>query len=122
MAFESLQKNIKEVVELLKAYANSNLTYYKLTALKKFAKGGSKLFRLIVYLIFIPLVLLFFSIAAAIYIGKRMDNFYLGFIIIGAVHIILLFLSIIFGGMIVRRYILKKYSRKILKQKNEGTK
>ncbi len=117
MAFKSIKQNLKEVINLLKAYADSTLDYYKLKVIKRIAKASGKLFRIFILLLFIPLVLFFFSIAGAICIGNYLGNYALGFVIIGAFYFVLLFIVLLLGRVIVQRPIIRRLAKKMFKEK-----
>ncbi len=117
MAFESLIKNIEEVFDSLKAYAKSNLTYYKLKALEQIANACSVAFKVLLCLVLVLLSLLLFSFAAAIFIGGLTDNYVLGFLIVGGFYFLLALIAIFFGARIVRRPMIRMLAAKMFRKK-----
>ena len=117
MAFESLINNVEEVFASLKAYANSNLTYYKLKALKRVVNACSIAFKVLLCLVLILLSLFFFSIAAATLIGRWLDSYVLGFVIIGGFYLLLAVVAIMSGVRIIRRPMLRMLAAKLFREK-----
>lgn len=117
MAFESLIKDVEEVFDYLKSYVNSNLKYYKLMALKKVVNACSIVFKVLLCLVLILLALFFFSIAIAALIGRWMDSYFMGFVIVGAFYLVLFIIAVLFGVRIIRRPMLRMLAAKIFGKK-----
>lgn len=117
MAFESLINNVEEVLASLKVYAKSNLTYYKLRALQRIVNACSIVFKVLLCLVLILLSLFFFSIAGATLIGRWLDSYVLGFVIIGGFYLLLAVIAIAFGVRIVRRPMLRMLAAKMFRKK-----
>ncbi len=118
MAFDSLINDIKEIVEHLKAYAESNVKYYKLKALKHIVNAASIIFKVLLCVVLILLALFFFSIAAAVFIGRWIDSFAWGFAIVGGFYLLLFILAVAVGVLIVRRPMLKMLASKMFGKKD----
>lgn len=118
MAFESLIKDAEEILVCLKAYAQSNLRYYKLMAIKKIVNACSIAFKVLLCLVLILLALFFFSIAIAALVGRWLDSYFLGFIIVGAFYLILFIIAVRFGVRIVRRPMLRMLASKLFGNKS----
>lgn len=117
MAFDSFIKNVEEVLEDIKAYTKSNIKYYKLKALKKIVNACSITFKVLLCLVLILLSLFFFSIAAAALIGRWMDSYVCGFVIVGGFYLILAVIAIAFGVRIIRRPMLRMLARNMFRKK-----
>jgi len=89
--FEKLKDNIQETQDIVKELVDGNMAYYKLWVFKVIVRSVSSLFQLLLIGILLVMVLVFFSIAAAISIGYALDNYALGFLIIGGVYLLLTF-------------------------------
>ena len=117
MAFRTFTKNVEEVLELIKTYAQTNLEYFKLKAIRRIAKISKSLFRIVVCLICIPFCLFFLSIAAALFIGECMDSTILGFVIVGGFYLILTLIILLIGTGMVKRTVVRKLAKKMFKNK-----
>ncbi len=119
MAFDAFISNIEEIFENLKAYAKSNVRYYKLLALKRIVNAASITFKVLLCLVLILLALFFFSIAAAVLIGRWLDSFVWGFVIVGGFYLVLAILAITCGVLIIRRPMLKMLASKMFRKKED---
>lgn len=90
--FSKLKENLQEVQGQTKELIDSNLAYYKLWVFKVITKSSSTLLKMLLIGVLLVMVLVFFSIAAAITIGYALDNFALGFLIVGGFYLLLSFL------------------------------
>ncbi|RZJ67939.1 MAG: competence protein [Flavobacterium sp.] len=110
MAFEELKENAGEFQQNAKGYIDSSVAYYKLWLFKVAMKSTTMLLKIFLIGIFLMLVLVFISVAAAIAIGYALDNFAYGFLIIGGVYILLSLLIYSIKDKFVEGPILEKFS------------
>lgn len=110
MAFEKIKENTQDLQEQAKNYLESNVAYYKLWSFKVAMKSTTMLLKIFLLAIIFVMVLIFFSIAAALAIGYALDNFAYGFLIIGGVYLIIGILVYKIQDKIVEGPILEKFS------------
>ncbi len=87
--FRKLKENLQQMHGQTKEYIDSNLAYYKLWLFKVITKSVTSLFKLLLIGLALVMLLVFFSIAAALAIGFALDNLVYGFLIIGGVYLML---------------------------------
>ena len=110
MAFEELKENTENIQDQAQAYIESNIAYYKLKSFKVAMKFTTLIFKFaFVFLLFL-IVLMFFSVAGALAIGKTLDNYVFGFLIIGGVYLVITVIVFLFKDKIIEGPILEKFS------------
>ncbi len=107
MTSKTLLKTISELKDDIEKYLTTKISYYGLTAFEKIVKViQAFVSRSVVFLIFV-ISLLFLSTAVALYVGKAMQSYELGLLIVGGFYFLLgvvlyLFRERIFGRCIIR--------------------
>jgi hypothetical protein len=110
MAFENIKENAQELQDHAKGYLDSNVAYYKLWFFKVAMKSTTMLLKIFLLAVMLVMVIVFFSIAAAIAIGYALDNFAYGFLIVGGIYLLSSFLIYKIQDRIVEGPILEKFS------------
>lgn len=110
MAFEDIKESAEDIQDHAQHFLESNVSYYKLWLFKVAMKSTTALLKLLLIAIFLLMVLVFFSVAAAIAIGYALDNFAYGFLIIGGFYLILCGVIYSIKDKIVEGPILEKFS------------
>lgn len=110
MAFEELKENTQAIQENAKAFVESNVAYYKLWGFKVAMKSTTLILKFALIAMCLMIVMLFVSIAGAFAIGKLLDSYALGFIIIAGIYLILALLLFLVKDKIVEGPILEKFS------------
>ena len=110
MAFEELKENTEAIQENAKAYLESSLAYYKLWGFKVAMKSTTLILKFFLIAICLMIVLLFISIAGALSIGKALDSYVFGFLIVSGIYLVLAFLLFLVKDKIVEGPILEKFS------------
>lgn len=110
MAFEELQEHTENIQDQAQKYLESNVAYYKLWGFKVAMKSTTMILKFTLILLCFSMVLLFCSVAAAFVIGKSLDNYALGFLIIGGVYLVFTGLLFLIKDKIVEGPILEKFS------------
>src|SRR5690606_37034313 len=105
--FNKLKESLQEVQGQTKELIDSNIAYYKLWVFKVITKSSSVLLKILLIGVLLVMVLVFFSVAAAITIGYALDNFALGFLLIGSFYLLLSFLVYVLRTKIERPIIEK---------------
>lgn len=110
MAFEGLKENAEIIQDQAQAYIESNVAYYKLWGFKVAMKSMTMILKFILVSLCFCMVLLFCSIAGAIAIGKAIDSYAFGFLIVGGVYLLLMGLLFLFKNKIVEGPFLEEFS------------
>ncbi len=105
--FSKLKESIHEMQNQTHELIDSNLAYYKLWVFRVITKSSSALFKILLIGVLLVIVFVFFSIAAAIAIGYALDNFALGFLIMGGFYLLVSLLIYVFRNKIERPIIEK---------------
>lgn len=110
MAFEELKENTEEIQEHIHTYIKKNISYYKLWGFKVAMKSTTMILKFALIFMCLSMVLLFCSIAGALAIGKSIDNYPLGFLILGGIYLVITSLLFLIKDKIVEGPILEKFS------------
>lgn len=110
MAFDEIRENAGSLQDQTKAFIDSSLAYYKLWGFKVAMKSMVVVFKFTLILLCVLMILLFVSVAAALAIGKALDSYTYGFLIIAGVYVIFTLLLMLIKDKIVEGPILEKFS------------
>ncbi len=110
MAFEELKEHTENIQDEAKAFVESTIAYYKLKGFKLLMKSTTLIVKFTLIFIFFLMVILFCSIAAAFAISQYLDNYALGFLIVGGIYLGIIILIFLAKEKIVEGPILKKFS------------
>lgn len=110
MAFDELKENKEEIQDQIHAYLKSNLAYYKLLGFKVAMKSTTMIFKFTLIFMCFSMVLLFFSMAGALAIGNYLNNYPLGFLIIGGIYLVVTSLLFLIKERIFEGSIMEKFS------------
>lgn len=89
MEMETSNTTVEDLFYKVKDYVNTRFDLLKLKAINKVSSAISKSITTIVLLVFSVLILLFFSIGLALYLGYILGHNYYGFFIVGGIYIII---------------------------------
>ncbi len=110
MAFDEVKEDIRDIKSNAKAFLDSNIEFYQLWGFKVITKATSFMLKVFLLSLFSMLTLLFISIAAAFAIGKALESFTLGFLIVGGVYLILSFVIYYYKNVIIEKPLIRKFS------------
>lgn len=110
MAFEDIKEDLEKIQEESKELINSNIAYYKLWGFKVAMQSTTMILKFFLIVLFATLFVLFASLALAIVIGKAMDNYVYGFLIVAGLYLLLTILVSLIKPQIVEGKILRKFS------------
>ena len=116
MAFEKLTASLQEVVDRIEDYGSSTAEYFKLRLFKSAMKFSTALVNMLVIGFISFLFLIFVSIGAALYISSIMNNPFAGFMIVGGIYLLILFLTLFFGKGFIEQKMLLKFSDLLIEE------
>lgn len=110
MAFEELKEHAEDIQSNAQAYFETSAAYYKLWGFKVAMKSTTMIFKFTLILLCLSMVLLFCSIAGALAIGKALDNYSFGFLIVAGIYTVFTSILFLIKDKIVEGPILEKFS------------
>ena len=110
MAFEELKEHTENIQDQAQAFFETNLAYYKLWGFKVARKSTTMILKFAQIVLCLSMVLLFFSVAAALAIGNLLGSYPYGFLIMGGVYLIFSVIFFLIKDKIVEGPILEKFS------------
>lgn len=110
MAFDELKENKEEIQDQIHVYVKSNVAYYKLLGFKIAMKSTTIIFKFTLILMCFIMVLFFCSMAGALAIGNYLNNYPLGFLIIGVIYLVVTGLLFLIKERIFEGSIMEKFS------------
>ena len=104
----SITDNFNEFTTATQDYIESSISYHKLDLFKKIMKGVvSGTYKLILGF-FLLIALLFLSVSLAIYMGEALDSIALGYLIVGVIYLVLMFVLTLFLKKFLEKRLLRK--------------
>jgi len=110
MAFDELKEHTEDIQEQAQAYIESSVAYYKLWGFKVAMKSTTMILKFTLILLCFSMVLLFCSVAAAFAIGKALDSYSLGFLIVARVYAVFTGLLFLVKDKIMEGKIMENFS------------
>lgn len=110
MPFENLKDNLNEIQEESKAYIDSNIAYFKLWGFKVIMQSTTVVLKFVLLTLCVSLFIVFASVALALTIGKFLDSYVYGFLIVAGIYLALAILLSFVKPKIVEGKILKRFS------------
>jgi len=110
MAFEELKEHTEDIQKQAKEYLENSVAYYKLWGFKVAMKSTTMIMKFALIAVTLSMVLLFCSVAGAFAIGKALDSYALGFLIVGGIYLAITGLLFLIKDKIVEGPILEKFS------------
>jgi cytochrome c biogenesis protein CcdA len=110
MAFEELKEHTEDIQKQAKDYIENSVAYYKLWGFKVAMRSTTMMLKFALIAMSLTMVLLFCSIAGAFAIGKALDSYALGFLIVGGIYLVFTGLLFLIKDKIVEGPILEKFS------------
>ena len=116
MAFEELKNDLSDSQRAARDYIENTADYYKLKTFKFVMKGAIALTIVLLLGTLGLLALFFLSIAASVAIGKSLENFTHGFLVVGGFYLVVGLLAYLFRSKL-EAPILKNFSKHYFEDK-----
>ncbi|AZQ43146.1 phage holin family protein [Nonlabens ponticola] len=108
---KGIKDNFEEFTSTAQDYIESSIAYYQLDFYKKSMKGIIDGVHKIILAFFLLIALLFLSVALSIYIGNAVDSLPLGYLIVGAIYLVIMVICAIVLKPILTKIILTRTSQ-----------
>lgn len=118
---ENIATNIEILYQKTKEYTETNLELFRLNAIDKSADVVSSLFTRLILIMVVAMFSLFINIALSIYIGKLLNEMYLGFLIVSGIYLILSLIIYFFSDTLLKAPLANLVIAKLLKSKVKKT-
>ncbi|MFW5793199.1 MAG: phage holin family protein [Bacteroidota bacterium] len=103
------------MLEKIKEYVSSRILLLKIEGTQRVSDAFSVLFRKIVLLLIFCFFLIFISVALALWIGEIYDSNIIGFLVTGAIYLLVFIVFLIFKKQLLEKYIKDEVVRTIFK-------
>lgn len=113
---ESFATSKDKLFEKVENYANTSIDLLKLNAVEKSADVVSSLAHRIVLLSIVAMFTLFINIGVSMYIGKLLNEYYLGFFIVSTFYLVLAMIVYLFRNGFLKTPISNMVITKLLKK------
>lgn len=110
MAFEELKEHTEDIQKQAKDYIENSVAYYKLWGFKVAMRSTTMMLKFALIAMALTMVLFFCSLAGALAIGKALDSYALGFLIVAGIYLVFTGLLFLIKDKIVEGPILEKFS------------
>ena len=110
MAFEELKEHTEDIQKQAKDYIENSVAYYKLWGFKVAMRSTTMMLKFALIAMALTMVLFFCSVSGALAIGKALDSYALGFLIVAGIYLVFTGLLFLIKDKIVEGPILEKFS------------
>lgn len=118
---DNIATNIEMLYQKAKEYTETSIELLRLNAIDKTADVVSSLFARLALIMLVAMFTLFINIALSIFIGKLLNEMYLGFLIVSGVYLILAVVVFYFNDKLLKIPITNLVIAKLLKTKDKKT-
>lgn len=117
MPLPKIKENIGELNKDVRSYINAKYDYMELRLLKKISTLFTRLLKIVLLCLLAVVVGTLLSFAASFWIGGQIDSYGGGFLIVAGFYFLIMLIILIFGKLIFRSTIIRKFSREITHMK-----
>jgi len=107
---EEIKYNFSEIKSEAKSFLDTNLDYYQLLGFKITSRALGLIFKIFVITLFLSIAVMFLSIAGALAIGRALESYTQGFLIVGGIYILFAVIIYVCRKALIDIPILKKFS------------
>ncbi|MDD7886616.1 hypothetical protein [Flavivirga sp. 57AJ16] len=119
---ETLSKHFESVYQKAKNYTETSIELYKLNAIDTTADIASALVLKFALVLVISIFTMFLNIAISLFIGNRIGNYYLGFLIVSIFYLIIALLIYLFNDVLIKTPITNLVISKLSKRRKTQNK
>lgn len=114
---DNIATNFEKLYDRAKEYTETSIELYRLNAIDKTADVVSSLFARLALLLVVAMFSLLINIALSLYIGKLLDEMYLGFLIVSGFYLVLSLIIFLFSNKFLKIPLTNLIIEKLLKTK-----
>lgn len=118
---DNIATNIETLYQKAKEYTETSIELMRLNAIDKTADVVSSLFARLALVMLVAMFTLFINIALSLFIGKLLNEMYLGFLIVSGFYLTLAVVVFYFNDKLLKIPITNLVIAKLLKTKNKKT-
>jgi hypothetical protein len=118
---DNIATNIETLYQKAKEYTETSIELLRLNAIDKTADVVSSLFARLILVMLVAMFTLFINIALSIFIGKLLNEMYLGFLIVSGFYLVLAVVVFYFNDKLLKIPITSLVIAKLLKTKVKKT-
>ncbi|WP_339889239.1 hypothetical protein [uncultured Flavobacterium sp.] len=118
---DNIAKNMELLYQKATEYTETSIALFRLNAIDKTADVLSSLFARLVLILVFAMFSLFLNIALSLYIGKLLDEVYLGFLIVSGIYLVFSIVIFYYSNKILKIPLTNLIISKLLKTKVKRT-
>jgi cytochrome c biogenesis protein CcdA len=107
----NLSDNFREFTNSTQDYIETSINYYQLDLFKKIMKGLVSASYKMILAFFFLIALLFLSVAAAMYVGRLLNDYALGCLVVGGFYLIIMIILFMALKKPLEKFLLSKASK-----------
>lgn len=116
---ESTASHIEALYDKAKAYTETSIALYKLNAIDKTADVVSSIVSWIAFGAVIAVFMLFINVGISLYIGRLLEAYYLGFLIVSSFYLVLGIFLYYYRRKFITKPVTNLVISKLLRKKKE---
>ena len=118
---DNIATNIELLYQKAKEYTETSIELFRLNAIDKTADVVSSLFTRLALIMVVAMFTLFINISLSLYIGKLLNENYLGFLIVSGIYLVLSIVIYFFSNRLIKIPLTNLVIEKLLKSKVKKT-
>lgn len=114
---DNIATNMEQLYLKAKDYTETSIELFRLNAIDKTADLVSSLFVKLILVMVVAMFTLFINIALSLYIGKLLDETYLGFLVVSGIYLVVAIVILLFNDKLLKVPLTNLIIEKLLKTK-----
>ncbi|CAM3601374.1 hypothetical protein FLGE108171_05300 [Flavobacterium gelidilacus] len=116
---DNIATNMEQLYQKAKDYTEISIELFRLNAIDKTADLVSSLLSRFILAMFVTMFTLFVNIALSLYIGKLLEETYLGFLIVSGIYLVLSIVILLYSDKLLKKPLTNLVIAKLLKTKDK---
>ena len=116
---DNIATNMEQLYQKAKDYTEVSIELFRLNAIDKTADLVSSLFAKFILAMVVAMFTLFINIALSLYIGKLLEETYLGFLIVSGIYLVLSIVILLYSDKLLKKPLTNLVIAKLLKTKDK---